>query len=483
VVTMQDIARKTTSMCVWRMGMSVGIVVAITVHDIALGQGRAAPTVRPVTAAEEIGGARLYASTGFVLDGSVRSTRDDFDAVLAQRARAWVLSLQRERVRGIQLDPMGQLLVVAGEEALAQEQFRARLSTPGLPVLDRAYTLLAAVRAFSADPDSSARMRIALEYVREIDRSPEYDVLTKYVAHARIGRAFYQVGNGSVGLAHIDTAFMLLPAIPFERREWIIREYAVHSLFILAANVLSGRADGSGAINALGKRLLPYTMPEPSLLAHDTRDSLLYKKGMLNTAFFTGTTLRMAGHLGKPAPAVVGTTWWNTPEPATMSAIDSGAREKSFADGKIRVTEYGDKSCLGCVLALPRMEALSKKFPAAEMWYVTHGAGVWGATPCTPAEETAHLERFYTVRKKLTFPIALWIGGRVNDIDGGSGVSQHPTFVAYPIHEKPWFVVTDGRGIIRHISLGFSETLLSNAVNYLLAESRRSDGASASASH
>jgi hypothetical protein len=48
-----------------------------------------------------------------------------------------------------------------------------------------------------------------------------------------------------------------------------------------------------------------------------------------------------------------------------------------------------------------------------------------------------------------------------------------PTWEAYPIMDKPTFVVTDGKGIVRFVQVTFSERVLSNAVQYLTAEATR----------
>jgi hypothetical protein len=123
------------------------------------------------------------------------------------------------------------------------------------------------------------------------------------------------------------------------------------------------------------------------------------------------------------------------------------------------------------------MERIRKAAPPnVEVWYVTQTEGSWGLTAYAPDEEAQHLRHYYVERKHYGMPIALWAGPRDSTQDFGSVPRENPSSTAYPIQMTPTFVVVDGRGIIRHISVGYSEDiekLLSADIQYLAGEAKR----------
>lgn len=427
-----------------------------------------------VTAAEETRGLQLYSVVG-LMNGRQRIPRDQFDTAIREHASNWVASLQRKPVRGIQLDPMGTLFIAAGQDELAKRQFAARLGVRDLSVADRAYTLLLAISAFGAKASDTARMQTALTYLQRLDALPASEVGIQFLGHVRIARAYYMNGDGSHVVSHLTKAFSLVPTIPFEQRRWGW-DGGISESFVLLADVLSGRTNGRTQIDSIGAWLLTHAHASPALIA---KDSVYITMSRGNTRVFK-TTLQLVSHLGRQAPAITAHYWWNTTPPVPANSNHSAATSKMLNDGIIRVMMYGHFGCQGCLATLPKFDHMRETTPSTiEMWYVTMGDGYWGATPCTPDEEAQHLRHYYTIRKKYKLLIALWVGGRITDIDGGTGQEGSPSFAAYPIQGFPWFIVTDGRGIVRHISFGFSETLLKNVVTYLVAESEQSSSSAA----
>jgi len=444
----------------------------------------AEPPGRTVTAAEEARSLYIYPLTGMVGDDGTRLTgsiRDDgefvqrneqIDPLIARRAKDWAASLESSPVKGIQLDPMGVLYVAAGREGAAKQQFAARLATPDLSLPDRAYTLVLAIGAFGAKGTDTARMRIALDYMRMLDGLPASTGFEQFSGHQALADAYYLAGNNAAVITQLSKAMSFVPDIPYNRRRFDLgAPGSIGQSFVSFADVLSGQPRGRVVIDSLGKWLMEYAKVPADILAKDTKDSLGFKLGRENTGALT-SVIQMTSHFGRPAPMVTANYWWNTTTPTDTSDAAPGARVKSFGDGVIRITEYGHYGCTGCLLALPKLERMRKAAPpGVEMWYVSDGnGGVWGNTPCTPEEEAQHLKHYYLERKQYGMPIALFLGNRRDDPDGGSGQEGSPTFAAYPIQGFPWFVVTDGKGVVRHISFGFDETLLSNALKYLLAE-------------
>jgi len=442
---------------------------------------------RTLTAAEEARSLYIYPLTGLVSntgeriwgamgdDGADLQPSPELDPTIAQRAKNWVVSLEKSPAKGLQMDPMGALYVAAGNETAAQRQFAERLATRGLSLRDQAYTLLMAISAFGAKGTDTARMQIAEAYVKKLDAMPRELSFEQFQGHQVISDSYYLAGSDTPVIAHLKKAMTLVPAIPFQRRWWYLgMPSSIGQTFVELSDVLSGQPSGRAEIDSIGKWLMQFTKTPPELLAHDTPDSLAYKAGIENAGAFN-SVLQMTSHFGQQAPPVTANFWWNTATPATTSTAAKGARSRSFSDGIIRVTEYGHYGCPGCLAALPKLERMRKAAPSGvEMWYVSDGnGGAWGNTPCTTEEEAQHLKHYYLERKQYGMPIALFVGDRRNDPDGGSGQEGSPTFAAYPIQGYPWFVVTDGKGIVRHISFGFDETRLTNIYKYLVAEAAR----------
>jgi hypothetical protein len=436
--------------------------------------GYAAETARTVTAAEEeYGGSTLYPQTGLPrASGERRVPREQLDTLLHQRAPEWVKGISTNTVQGIQHDPMGALAVMAGEDEVAKRQFAARLAQPSLSVHDRAYTLAVATVSFGANASDSVRMRTALAYLAKLDALPASASQEKFFAHGRIGRSYYMIGDGGRAAAYIAKAFTFIPEIPFGMREWMQNDLSPIVYLPLLANVWSAMPGGRARIDSVGRWLTPYARATPEQLAHDTQDSAYHRLTETNDGMLQ-LTLRMLEKLGRPAPAITANYWVNAPVPHARSEDAPNSLLKTLGDGKIRILEYGHFGCLGCVLALPKLDKLRERLPAnTETMYVTFGSGSWGATPCTPDEEAKHLTHFYTIQKKIKMPIALWIGERQKKVDGGTAQEGSPSFRAYPLVGYPWFIVTDGKGIVRTMMMGYDEALLHSAVTYLAAEGR-----------
>jgi hypothetical protein len=128
-------------------------------------------------------------------------------------------------------------------------------------------------------------------------------------------------------------------------------------------------------------------------------------------------------------------------------------------------------------MALKGMERIHKAaLPNAQVWYVTKTEGSWGATTYAPDEESQHLMHYYVERKHYDFPIALWAGPKDSTADFGSLPRDDPSFTAYPIQATPTFVIVDGKGTVRHISIGYShlvEEMLKADLKYLTGEAKR----------
>jgi len=361
---------------------------------------------------------------------------------------------------------MGALSVVAGNDDIAIREFSARLSDTKLSVLDRAYTLLVAVEAFGANARNSKRMAVAADYLARMDALPAEARRLQFRAHVSIGNAYYDIGDSPAVVTHLQHALTLIPDIPFEDRQWGL---VIKPAFLTLADALSGMPNGRQRIDSLTTWLRPYSVASPAFLAQGTR-----AEGCARMAAddFTRMT-RMTDLLGRLAPPITAQFWINTPAPPTVDPAVPGAQTKALNDGKIRVLELGHYGCPGCLAALPKMERIRKALhDKAEVWFVSDETQIWGAQLMTPAEKARVLEHFYVNEKGYGLPIAIWIGPRAPSIDGGNVNQESPVVKAYDVFVTPTFVVTDGRGIVRHIGLGGldSEAHLKRTVDFLIAE-------------
>jgi hypothetical protein len=448
--------------------------VAIVSHADA--QSGASFAERVATAAEDARGLKLYTQIGLLDSTGARIPATQLDSVVVERAKHWIVSLQKNPVTGIQLDPLGRLALATGQDVLAQQQFDTRLATPRLSVGDRTYTLLLAATLFGQDVTHPTRMRLALRYLALLDALPVEATGAKYSAHATFARRYYLVGDGAQVRMHSHTALALIPVMPFLRRPWL----DVGVTFLQLANVLSGLPDGRARIDSIGKWLMAYTQASPAQLAED-RDSTYYWYGRSYVRLLTAA-LHITDYLGRRAPPIQGQYWWNTTDQIPAAAGTSVnlpgtavTKSKALNDGKIRMFEIGDHGCGACQAALPLFDRMGQSAPSnVETWYVTYSTDVWGATKCTPDETAAHLKRYYLERKQLKLKIALWIGPRIADEDGGTLREENPMKKALASMSVPTFVMTDGNGIVRHISRGFSQDVLQASLQYLINEAASS---------
>jgi thiol-disulfide isomerase/thioredoxin len=450
-----------------RLGLHAGIALALGASAFSASTIAAqTTTARPgvVTAAEAARNLEIYPLIGVIGNNGVRVDPAHLDSVINEMTRAGIKSLENVPVNGIQSVPMSRLYAKTKQDAMAERQLDSRIATPWLSIGDKAYALLAGTLLFSTDLADTTRMRVARKYMTQLDALPEGAITLRFHAHAALASRYYRVGDGKRVREHMETVLHLVQQMPFERRNWS----AIGGAFLVLANVLSGEPNGRTAIDSIGKWLLPYT--QSPIVGIDSQ----YHWASVNNRRDFEKVLQMTAFLGQKIPDVQAHYWWNTPVPKERSQDDSLASRRNFGDGKIRLSEFGTFGCGACKAALPKLEQIRQRAPSnVEVWYVTSGGDVWGATRETNAAGAEHLRKYYIDQKRFGLPIALWIGQREPDADGGTLQKQNPVWDAIGIRSIPVFVVTDGRGIVRHISIGFSEPVLTSAVNYLVAEASR----------
>ncbi len=414
----------------------------------------------PATPAERQYGQELYA-------GAMLNPIDQYGNLIAQDSvelaiqkltQKWVAELQTRPIKGLQLDPMGQLSIAAGQDAIAVEQFDKRLATPGLSVHDQAYTLLLAITTFSK-LDDTTRIAPALEYLRRLDTLPVDAVTYQYRAHVELGWMHYAAMDDKEAIVYFTHALSLVSKMPFIRR---MRVYMDPS-FIPLADALIGEPNGRSQIDSIGKVLVALAKPDSIMVA---ADSGYYWLGQQLSGYAT-FMVKLTSHLGKVAPPIVGTHWHNADIPGAES-IDPGvpnARTLHLGSGNVRLLAICGWSIAGCPQSVAILNRL-KQSPlssSADIWFVTKTSGSWGATPRTPEQEAEHLRHRFLNRMDMKIRIALWAGPKERRPWGGMTPRDNPSATVYPAG-NPTFVLVDQNGIIRHILYEFRPRRTESAV-------------------
>jgi len=456
----------------WSAAIVLTVILFVSAASVSAAQDTASHR-RVASPAEHARGLRLYPVIGmnnaeFTEDADLDRVPDALiDSALQARAKGWAASLSAAPTKGIQLDAKGEVEVAAGNDAVAREQFANRLATPGLSVDDRAFTLLTAVQAFGMSAANTARMRVAYEYVAQLDALPQSPSVAaiQFRAHQILAIVYYNAGNAAQSSAELRKAFADVPATPF-----LGRNDRIADPFWRYADIVSGMPDGRAQIDSMANYLLAQLQAPPALLATNP--------GYQGVAMYMTNRFKkllvLTNHLGRQAPPIAAQFWFNTPRPSTKAppeAGDSAVRLKTLDDGKIRVIEIGDSHCGACMAALPKLDSLSRTLPRnVEVWFIPQEADEWGADPCAREVCAEHWRNNYVEFKKFTLPIALWIGLREPNPDGGTRPIESPTWRALQIETRPTMLVTDGRGRVRHIEIGASQDVLLRTLKYLMAE-------------
>jgi len=429
-----------------------------------------APSV--ATAAEQQFGYNLY-KNAMISDDRQRVLNPgsrEFDSLFTKKIAGWVEELQRSKVTGIQMDPMGQLYLGTGQDDLARKEFADRLATPGLSLDDRAYTLFFATAIFAEDAKNVSRMQTALGFLKQLDALPASIALTQFQAHRAVAGSYYLAGDSPRGIEQLEHAFSLFPKIPYLMRNV--------DPFVMLADMLSGQPGGRAKIDSVSKWLLGQLVVPPELIAQDS-SYVWMGQGMIDQF---KNTLKLTDYLGRPAEAITAQYWWNMPTPATKSKDAPGAYTQALNDGTIKLLEFGDLACGYCQIALGELNELRKTFPPkTDVWYLTISLGAWGAQACNGVEEAGHLKHLYLTRKQYTMPIIVWTGDDQADINGGMQRKSSPTWQSYGISGGPEFVIVDGHGIVRHVSIGYTKHLpiQMRALKFLAAEAEHERASSA----
>jgi len=426
-----------------------------------LDPGARGVSTRPITATE----AAAQTSATYAEVMTRQPFRGDHYAIDSMRtavstaSAVWLTRVLQSPTRGIQLDQAGRVGVAAGREPYAQQQIAARLATPGLSIGDRAFAIRTGVLAFS-DFYAPARLPIAEQYMRTLDAMGDSAAAWRYEAHASLIWTYYLLGRSADVIRHGDAAIALLERIPYQNRNLFFGQVEEH-VYSPTVEALTGQPDGRAHIARLNAQIRAAVTVPSALLTEDKDYQYvegMYKQGA--SAFITGNE-----KLGTAAAPLIAHHWIN------RGSSDSAT--VSMNDGKIRVLEFAHTGCLPCVYALYGLERLRKQFPDVEPTLLTWTFGYWGNRLVEPAEEVEQLTKYFVTDTKISFPVGIWSGKKVPNVDGGITPEESPNLKDYPLFGKPMLWIIDGHGTIRRVFTGYNrdvERQMAQTLDFLRRE-------------
>jgi len=422
-----------------------------------------------------------------VVEGRLVVRHDSIVTVMDSMVRRWSTALaQGGAPHRIELFSTAALYARTGQDAEAQQCIAQWLATPGLSDQDRAWILGKSIELFLGllsprypkDPlPSQAHLAIAHQYLIQLEALPRTaSAFSLFGIYRQTMELYLYFGLVDTTIAYGMRAF----ALPAQ-----VTDY--HQRFAMATE--------GGAVMTLALALSAY--PERY---HHTMDSVItllrgyamapippaYGQYPWNVRYVTERrkqlegTMTLVQTLGRPAPTLVATHWFNQAVPPTTSDATPGARIKPLNDGIVRLIGFGYFGCVGCQMVMKDWERFQHALPpGAAVLFYDRSEGFWGGDLIEPAEEAEHLRHFYVERKHYTFPIALWAGPKVANDEGGRVPLFSPTMGEYGFYGGPHFVIVDGNGILRYRGNSWSEPELLRVLIQLTREHRHGSAVSA----
>jgi hypothetical protein len=395
--------------------------------------------------------------------------KDSINRTIDTRARAWLSWLERAPRTGLNQDGYAIVAARAHQDALADQQFAARLASPGLSLADRAYTYWLAVQAFAVpvDPRASERLLLAERYLKGlVALGTEGPAVTRQLsARLTLVQAYNEANRPADVARHGLAAIDLLPRVPFQARGTIFDINTLNALDEAIIDALIRSPGRLGKIAGMHAALAAAAVPPADSVAID---SAFYWRGRAYQSIVRDV-VQLHATLGQQRGDIYSNSWIN--------AADTGAHTVSVNDGKIRVIEIGSHFCGICLQGLDGLQRIHDAFPQIETIFLTSTVGDWGNRLISPEEESKRLADLYKNRRKITLPIALWRQQQgINDDGEGVPVGDRgELFNRYPQLGKPQYYILDGSGTIRRAYTTWSRDIegrIVSAVRMLLNEQR-----------
>lgn len=159
--------------------------------------------------------------------------------------------------------------------------------------------------------------------------------------------------------------------------------------------------------------------------------------------------------VGRTAPSIAADHWLNA----------AGHSAGTFGRGRVTLVQFTGVACAPCRASYPAMSAVYKRFDRArfDLLFVTWLTGEFEGRKMSPAAELSATSDYYTKRHGFAFPIAIE--------DNQTALERAAR--AYSPGGIPLIVVVDKKGVVRHVSRGWSESSaapLESLLSELVAE-------------
>jgi len=423
-----------------------------------------------------------------VVNGHAVVRHDSVMTIVDKWTRTWNAALARGGApHRIELFSAAMLHLRTGHDVAAQRCLAAWLATPGLTEQDHAWILSKSIELFLGllsphhpkDPlPSQEHLAIAHQYLAQLEAMPRtVSALSLFGIYRESMELYLSFGMVDTAIVYGRRAFAL-PAqtADYQARLAMVTDGGALTTFSLALSAYPDRYHPT--IDSLITMLRGYVMaPIPPAYAQypwNMRDVTARQRGFDATVMLIQT-------LGRPAPALIATQWFNQPTPTMRSDAAPNARVKPLNDGIVRLIGFGHFGCMYCQMAMKEWQQFQHDLPTGtELLFVEQSEGYWGGELIEPEEEAERLRHYYVERKRYTFPIAVWAGPKVANTEGGRVPIGCPTIQQFGFQGLPSFVVIDGNGILRYRSEWSPRELLRVLIQ--LTRERRPGTVSASAS-
>jgi len=383
--------------------------------------------------------------------------RDSVKVVVDSMTRSWLAGLYRNGTPASR-----QRLNVAAmqfqveRDADAEQSIAAFLAAPDVTIRDTLLAWRVAVGLFTGTMHGAKprpeRMAIGRRYLQRLEAMP-IAVAGAQLFNARFFMmdAFIRAGETDSAIASGLRNFAMVSQMPdFEQR---IRSAGSSGVYLFKlCQALVGRPGGLARVDSLLTALHQTFIVPPALAA---RDTAMIRLAQMEKDWFMEPEARIR-MIGRPAPALVATHWFNQTPPSKPSTAAPNARELSLDDGTIRIIGFGWFGCPACAATMAKLQNDQQLLPkGVKLMYYEWTQGNWGSDFVEPEEEVGHLKHYWIERKHYTFPIAIWAGPKDSTQGGGLLPRESPTKATLKITEGPTFIVVDGHGVIRYRQPGY----------------------------
>jgi len=338
-----------------------------------------------------------------------------------------------------ELGALVQLYAMGGQQAEADSATERNIAKAATPQA-RAIALGQAALSHAEWPAVEARYTAALDSLpRDVALPMQFNV------HAQLLARYRHEDNDAELARHARALLDIVPLVP----EGAHGNEELNAALVVAYKNLAealgddGHADSSVALLQRARKDLPWITDIEKRLAEPTlRYSLV----------------------GKPAPAIDGKLWLNSPAGTTSAPIA----------GKVGVVQFTATWCPPCKRSYPELRALVASYAGKPVQVALHTTlyGVFEGRDVNDAEELRATTAYYADVQKLDVPIGFQVDKLKHD-SAGKAVFENAVDDRYGVTDIPTTVVIDRAGVVRLILTGWdagNPKRISAMVDKVLAE-------------